>query len=61
MTRRTPKPGDSFTRGLMTLRIVSVHENTVVFDASWTKYEGTFQESLTDFHERIATATWGSK
>lgn len=55
MTRRTPRPGDSYSKGNVTWRIVSVSGGSVVVQAGW----GTVPMRLDMFHQAIQLATWG--
>lgn len=56
MTRRTPQPGDSYTKGDVTWRVTSVHpRGTVIVETSY----GILPFSMEAFHQAVAIATWG--
>lgn len=62
MTRRTPQPGDSYTKGDVTWFVESVTFNTVTTTVhvrvSWAS--GPVPMDLSHFHDSIAIATWGA-
>ena len=57
MTRRTPEPGDSFTKGGSTLTIVRVTQRSVYMLRERDKTE--HRMSIREFHEAVAYETWG--
>jgi hypothetical protein len=64
MTRRTPEPGDSYTKGTETWRIVAVThleswETEPAGVLVQTPWADRVPLSLTQFHQCIALATWG--
>jgi hypothetical protein len=57
MTRRTPKPGDSYTKDKRTLVVEAVRDGMVYF--SFVGGPHAEYASLTEFHRQIAVSTWG--
>jgi hypothetical protein len=63
VTRRTPKPGDSYTKGAITLVVDDV-TSRYVWTSRWKDgylcfVTGLHKVELQEFHDQIAKATWG--
>lgn len=59
MTRRTPRPGDSFESKGQTVTVDRVSDGMVHGTISGAKPLLRWVWSLESFHEAIALATWG--
>jgi hypothetical protein len=60
MTRRTPKPGDSYSKGLFEWRVIGQRGDGIEVER---RYAGApinvYGLTVAQFHEFVAIATWG--